>query len=75
MGRFEARLLALESRINTAPMLTMCVDSEPTPEQQAEIDHCTRTGRRLVVFYDPGNTAWMPGFGAPPWERLQHGAA
>ena len=73
MATLNARLLALESRTSTAPMLTMCVNSEPTPEQQATIDHCTRTGRRLVVFYDPGNTAWMHGFGPPPWEGVQHG--
>ena len=74
MATLNTRLAALESRTSTAPMLTMCVNSEPTPEQQATIDHCTRTGRRLVVFYDPGNTAWMPDAGTPPWER-NHGNA
>ena len=68
MATLNARLLALEASTNTAPMQTLRIDTAPTPEQQATIDHCSRTGRRLVVFYDPGNTAWMPGFGAPPWE-------
>lgn len=73
MATLSARLLALERFVNTAPMMTMEVDGVPTPEQQTTIDHCTRTGRRLVVFYDPGNTAWMHGFGPPPWEGVQHG--
>ena len=68
MATLNARLLALEHVINTAPMLTMEVDGAPTPEQQATIEHCTRTGRRLVVFCMPGDTAWMPGYGVPPWE-------
>ena len=68
MATLNARLMALEHVLNTAPMLTLQVDNAPTPEQQATTDHCARTGRRLVVFYDPGNTAWMPGYGVPPWE-------
>ena len=73
MATLESRLAALEGRINTAPMATLRIDAAPTPDQQATIDHCSRTGRRLVVFYDPGNTAWMHGFGPPPWEGVQHG--
>ena len=72
MANLNARLLALEHVINTAPMLTMQLDTAPTPEQQATIDLCTRTGRRLVVFCMPGDTAWMPGCGVPPWE-VGHG--
>ena len=74
MANLNARLLALEHVLNTAPMMTLQVDGTPTPEQAAQIGHCTRTGRRLVVFYDPGNTAWMPGYGVPPWE-VTHGNA
>ena len=66
--RLSSRLAALERAINAAPMLTLDVTGRPTPEQQATIDQCTRTGRRLVVFVDWGNTAWMPGLGVPPWE-------
>ena len=68
MATLNARLLALEHVINTAPILTLQVDTVPTPEQQATIDHCTRTGRRLIVFFMPGDTAWLVGCGAPPWE-------
>ena len=68
MATLNARLLVLERIKNTAPMMAVEVDGVPTPEQQTTIDHCIRTGRRLVVYYNPGNTAWMPGFGAPPWE-------
>ena len=74
MATLNVRLLALEHVINTTPMMTMQIDAAPTPEQQDAIDHCTRTGRRLVVFYDPGNTAWLPGCGVPPWEVV-HGNA
>lgn len=72
--RLTDRLARLESAINTAPILTLDVDTAPTPEQQATIDHCTRTGRRLVVFCMPGDAAWMPGHGLPPWE-VAHGNA
>ncbi len=68
MATLNARLLALEHVLNTAPMLTLQIDNAPTPEQQGTIDLCTRSDRRLMVFYDPGNTAWMPGCGVPPWE-------
>ena len=74
MATLNTRLLALEHVINTAPMMTLAVNGSPTPEQQATIDHCTRTGRRLVVFCMPGDTAWMPGYGVPPWE-VEHGNA
>lgn len=68
MPTLNARLLALEHVINTAPMLTMEVDGLPTDDQTATIERCTRTGRRLIVFCEPGNSAWMPGYGVPPWE-------
>ena len=74
MTTLDARLLALEHILNTAPLLTMQIDEAPTPEQVAQIDHCTRTGRRLVVFCMPGDSAWMPGCGSPPWE-VEHGNA
>ena len=66
--RLTDRLARLENAINTAPMMTLDVHTTPTPEQQATIDHCIRTGRRLMVFIENGNTAWMPGCGAAPWE-------
>ena len=72
MATLDARLLALERSINAAPLLVLSVNDRPTLDQQATIDECTRTGRRLLVFFDPGNTAWMLGLGAPPWE-VQHG--
>ena len=74
MATINARLLALEHVLNTAPMMTMQIDTAPTPEQQARIDHCTRTGRRLIVFCMPGDSAWMQGYGVPPWEvdHAQH---
>lgn len=73
MATLENRLLALEAARSTMPWAVMDVDGKPTPNQQTEIDHCTRTGRMLVVFYEPGNTAWVPGLGKPaPWE-CDHG--
>jgi hypothetical protein len=66
--RLINRLTALEKSMNTAPMLTLDVVSMPTDEQKALIDQCTRTGRRLIVFYEPGNTLWMSGVGVSPWE-------
>ena len=66
--RLIDRLTALEKSSNTAPMLTMEIDGLPTHDQTAMIDCCTRTGRRLLVFCMPGDTAWMPGYGVPPWE-------
>ncbi len=74
MVTLNARLLALEHVINTAPMLTMKVDGAPTPEQAAMIDRCAVTGRRLIVFYMPGDSSWLLGCGAPPWE-VEHGNA
>jgi len=70
----NARLLALERFKNTAPPLTLQIDTTPTPEQQAVINHCIRTGRRLVAFFMPDDSAWMPGYGVPPWE-VDHGNA
>lgn len=72
MATLNTRLLALERFVNTAPMMTMEVDGVPTPEQQAAIDHCTRTGRRLFVYCNVSSAAWMPGCGTPPW-GVQHG--
>ena len=66
--RLIERLNALEKSSNAAPMLTMEVDGKPTDDQTATIDRCARTGRRLLVFCMPGDTAWMPGYGVPPWE-------
>ena len=74
MATLDARLLALEHTLNTAPMLTMEVQGPPTDEQAAQIERCARAGRRLMVFCEPGNTAWMPGCGSPPWEA-EHGNA
>lgn len=68
MTTIKARLLALEQHHNESPALVLSVTDRPTPEQQAEIERATRTGRRLIVFYMPGDTAWMPGCGVPPWE-------
>ena len=62
------RLAALERNNNTAPMLTMEVDGQPTDEQTAIIDRCTKNGRRLIVCSEPGNTAWILGCGLSPWE-------
>jgi len=72
VANLNNRLLALENIINTAPMLTIDVVERPTSEQRTLIERCANTGRRLLVFYEPGNTAWMPGFGVPPWEESQH---
>ena len=67
-----SRLINLERSKNTAPMLTMQVNERPTDEQAALIDRCTKTDRRLMVFCEPGNSAWMPGCGVPPWD-VEHG--
>ncbi len=73
MATLNARLLALETSTNTAPMQTLRIDTAPTPEQQATIDHCSRTGRRLFVYCNRTSAAWTPGLsGTPPWE-VQHG--
>lgn len=66
--RLIDRLTTLEKSSNSAPMLTLDVVNFPTEEQAVLIDQCKRTGRRLVVFYEPGNTLWMPGNGVSPWE-------
>ena len=66
--RLTERLKALEKNGNSAPMLVLQVDTAPTTEQSTLIDRCTKTGRQLIVFYEPGDTAWMPGCGVPPWE-------
>ena len=72
--RLIDRLTALEKSSNTAPMLTIAINGLPTGDQTAMIDRCTRSGRRLLVFCEPGDTAWMPGCGSPPWEA-NHGNA
>jgi hypothetical protein len=71
--RLIERLKALEQVVNTAPMLTLDVDTLPTPDQTALIERCARTGRKLIVFFNPGDTAWMPGYGVAPW--AEHGNA
>lgn len=65
------RICRLEQVVNTAPMLTMQVDTKPTSEQEVEIARCIRSGRRLIVFYMPDDTAWLAGNSEPPWGTLQ----
>ena len=73
MATLNARLLALESSTNTAPLQALRIDTPPTPEQQARIDHCSRPGSRLFVYCNRTSAAWTPGLpGTPPWE-VQHG--
>ena len=72
--RLIERLKALEHLSAGGELLTREVDGLPTADQTAMIDRCARTGRRLIVFCEPGNTAWMPGYGVPPWE-VEHGNA
>ena len=70
MATIEQRLSALEREINTAPLLVLCVTDRPTPEQAEQIASAERTGRRLIVFYMPSDTAWLAGSGKPaPWEQ------
>lgn len=73
MATIKERIMQLEQASNYAPMLVLSVADRPTPEQQAEIDKATRTGRRLIVFFMPGDTAWMHGAGVPPWEEQEGG--
>lgn len=69
MPTIKQRISQLEHASNHEPMLVLNVSNRPTLEQQAEIDKATRTGRRLIVFYMPGDTAWILGCGKPaPWE-------
>jgi hypothetical protein len=68
------RLMTLERSNNSAPMLTMTVNERPNAEQAALIDRCTKAGRKLLVFIEPYDSAWMPGAGVPPWE-VEHGNA
>ena len=66
----KSRLLALELYKNTEPMLTLDVDGHPSPEQLDALERAHKSGRRLVVFYEPGNTAWLAGASVlPPWEQ------
>ena len=67
-GRLAARVATLEALRNKAPMLTLQVQDQPTPEQLETMEHAKRTGRQLIVFYSPGDTAWFMGDGPPPWE-------
>lgn len=69
MATIEQRIFALEQAINTAPMLVIEVNAYPTEAQKAEIDRAVRSGRRLLVFYMPDDSAWMVGHGVPPWEQ------
>ncbi len=74
MATIEQRLSALEREINTAPWLVLDVTDRPTPEQQGEIDRAIKTGRMCIVFYEPGQTAWLAGSGKPaPWEKQEKG--
>ena len=73
MGLRE-RLANLEQSAGAVPMLTLNVDGAPTAQQAAVIAQCTASGRRLIVFCMPGDSAWMPDCGAPPWEVV-HGNA
>jgi hypothetical protein len=54
-------------------MLVLSVTDRPTPEQAEQIAKAERTGRRLLVFFMPGDTAWMPGASVPPWEQQKGG--
>lgn len=73
MATIEQRLSSLEKATNAAPMLVMDVKGCPTSEQQAGIDRAARSGRKLIVFCEPGNTLWMPGAGRPPWCEHERG--
>ena len=75
MTTIKQRISQLERASNHEPMLVLDVSDRPTDEQQAEIDKATRTGRRLIVFYMPEDTAWILGCGKPaPWECKEENA-
>lgn len=71
MATIKDRIMLLECANNSAPMPVLSVTDRPTPEQAEKIAKAARTGRRLIVFCMPGDTAWMPGAGVPPWEEEQ----
>lgn len=66
MTTTEQRIQALERAATVGGWQTLDVIDRPTPEQQAQIDHCTRTRTTLVVFYELGMTAWIASCGTPP---------
>jgi len=70
MTTIKDRITQLERASNNAPMLVLFVTDKPTPEQSEQIAKAERIGRRLIAFYMPGDTAWMPGYGVPPWEQV-----
>lgn len=67
------RIKILECANNSGPMLVLSVTGPPTPEQAEQIAKAARTGRRLIVFCMPDDTAWMLGAGVPPWEEQEGG--
>ncbi|MDP1637535.1 MAG: hypothetical protein Q8K74_05050 [Candidatus Nitrotoga sp.] len=73
MATIKDRIMLLECANNCAPMLALSVTGRPTPEQAEQITKAARTGRRLIVFCMPGDTAWMPSAGVPPWEEQEGG--
>lgn len=51
----------------------MEVDGLPTPEQQAQIEEAIATSSFLIVFVEPGNTAWVASCNDPaPWETADY---
>ncbi|MDO9012285.1 MAG: hypothetical protein Q7U78_10850 [Gallionella sp.] len=73
MATIKDRITQLERASNNAPMLVLSVTDRPTSEQSEQIANAERTGRQLIVFYMPGDTAWMPGAGVPPWDEQEGG--
>lgn len=73
MATIKDRITQLERASNNAPLLALDVTDRPTPEQAEQIAKAERTGRPLIVFYMPGDTAWMPGAGVPPWDEQSGG--
>lgn len=73
MATIKERIMQLEQASNNAPMLVLSVTDRPTPEQAEQIAQAERQGRRLLVFVEKGNTAWMPGAGVPPWDEQEGG--
>lgn len=69
MATIKDRIIQLEQASNNAPMLVLSVTDRPTPEQAEQIAKAERTNRRLIVFYMPGDTAWMSCAGVPPWDE------
>ena len=69
MREIERRLQKLEQTKETANWLTMTIDERPTDDQQAEIDQAIAANDLLFVFVEKGDTCWVAGLGAPPWEQ------